>query len=168
MKRLLITTLCTAVTFLSGPANATVWSFDITGNGSASFVIDSSKNKPWSVNNTGITYANVAGIYNGTSTSRYVQFFNDTGYGGFNTGFVGQGKGTMLYTGSTADPVFTIGTFSLLPFAFGASGGYTVTIKEMITAAVPEPATWTMMLVGFGMVSGAARYRRRKSTTVYA
>ncbi len=28
-------------------------------------------------------------------------------------------------------------------------------------AAVPEPATWAMMLVGFGMVAGATRYRRR-------
>lgn len=36
------------------------------------------------------------------------------------------------------------------------------------TAAVPEPATWAMMLVGFGMVAGAARYRRRSTTATYA
>lgn len=30
-------------------------------------------------------------------------------------------------------------------------------------AAVPEPATWAMMLTGLGMVAGAARYRRRKT-----
>jgi hypothetical protein len=156
------------VILLSEPADATVWSFDITGNGNASFVIDSSKTNPWSVNNTGITYANVAGIYNGTSTSRYVQFFNDTGYGGFNIGFIGQGKGTMFYTGSNANPVFTVGTFTLLPFAFGTSGGYTVTIKEVIAAAVPEPATWAMMLVGFGMIGGAARYRRRAVKVSFA
>ncbi|KQU61756.1 hypothetical protein ASG67_00775 [Sphingomonas sp. Leaf339] len=35
-------------------------------------------------------------------------------------------------------------------------------------SAVPEPATWAMMLVGFGMVAGAARYRRRKTTAVFA
>ena len=34
--------------------------------------------------------------------------------------------------------------------------------------AVPEPATWAMMLVGFGMVAGASRYRRRSSKTVFA
>jgi len=28
---------------------------------------------------------------------------------------------------------------------------------------VPEPATWAMMLVGFGMIGGAARYRRRST-----
>ncbi len=36
------------------------------------------------------------------------------------------------------------------------------------TAAVPEPATWAMMLVGFGMVAGAARYRRRGTRAVFA
>lgn len=35
-------------------------------------------------------------------------------------------------------------------------------------AAVPEPATWSMMLVGFGIMGAAVRYRRRSSKTVYA
>lgn len=35
-------------------------------------------------------------------------------------------------------------------------------------AAVPEPATWAMMLVGFGMMGASMRYRRRSTTTVYA
>jgi hypothetical protein len=33
---------------------------------------------------------------------------------------------------------------------------------------VTEPATWAMMLIGFGMVAGASRYRRRSTATVYA
>jgi hypothetical protein len=36
------------------------------------------------------------------------------------------------------------------------------------TAVVPEPATWAMMLVGFGMVGAATRYRRRATKVVYA
>lgn len=36
------------------------------------------------------------------------------------------------------------------------------------TGAVPEPATWAMMLVGFGMVAGAARYRRRSTAAAIA
>ena len=36
------------------------------------------------------------------------------------------------------------------------------------TSAVPEPATWAMMLLGLGMVGGAVRYRRRTTTTTYA
>ncbi len=54
------------------------------------------------------------------------------------------------------------------------SGAYTLTIAGpgAITLAgvpaVPEPATWAMMLVGFGMIGATTRYRRRNTTTVYA
>lgn len=37
-----------------------------------------------------------------------------------------------------------------------------------VTAAVPEPTTWAMMLVGFGMIGATARYRRRATRVVYA
>ncbi len=36
------------------------------------------------------------------------------------------------------------------------------------TQAVPEPATWTMMIVGFGMAGGALRRRRAKVRVTYA
>jgi hypothetical protein len=35
-------------------------------------------------------------------------------------------------------------------------------------SAVPEPATWAMMLVGFGFIGATARYRQRKTAAVYA
>ncbi|MBD8549002.1 FxDxF family PEP-CTERM protein [Sphingomonas sp. CFBP 8760] len=35
-------------------------------------------------------------------------------------------------------------------------------------AAVPEAATWAMMLVGFGMIGAATRYRRRATNVRYA
>ena len=35
-----------------------------------------------------------------------------------------------------------------------------------IAAAVPEPATWAMMLLGFGFIGGAMRSRRRQKVTV--
>ncbi|MBB4619916.1 PEPxxWA-CTERM sorting domain-containing protein [Sphingomonas abaci] len=35
-------------------------------------------------------------------------------------------------------------------------------------AAVPEPATWAMMLLGFGMVAVASRYRRRSSKVSFS
>lgn len=37
-----------------------------------------------------------------------------------------------------------------------------------IAAAVPEPATWAMMLLGFGMIAGVARYRRRSAKVSFA
>lgn len=35
-------------------------------------------------------------------------------------------------------------------------------------SAVPEPATWGMMIMGFGIVGGAMRRRRQKVTVTYA
>ncbi|MBB4617087.1 PEPxxWA-CTERM sorting domain-containing protein [Sphingomonas abaci] len=35
-------------------------------------------------------------------------------------------------------------------------------------AAVPEPATWALMLVGFAMVGATARYRRRSAKATFA
>lgn len=39
-------------------------------------------------------------------------------------------------------------------------------VANFSVAAVPEPATWAMMLVGFAMVGAAVRYRRRNTATV--
>lgn len=37
-----------------------------------------------------------------------------------------------------------------------------------VISAVPEPATWAMMLGGFGFVGGAMRYRRRQAKALHA
>lgn len=167
MKQFISKALCAVSILYSGSAYATVLNFDITGNGTARFTLDTSIVKPMFVNNTGITYTNVSGTYNGVTASRSVQFFNSTNYGGFNVGFVGQGTGPVLYTGSTADPVFNLGTFQLQPFGFGVKGGYTVTIAA-VAAAVPEPATWAMMILGFGLVGYAVRRRAVRYVGVVA
>ncbi len=42
--------------------------------------------------------------------------------------------------------------------------GYSVIARQIeASSAVPEPATWAMMLLGFGLVGGAVRYRRRST-----
>lgn len=41
-------------------------------------------------------------------------------------------------------------------------------LLEIDGTAVPEPATWAMMIGGFGMVGGAMRYRRRKTQIAFA
>ena len=50
-------------------------------------------------------------------------------------------------------------------FANGPQGNFNF---EVAAAAVPEPGTWAMMLVGFGMIGGTVRYRRRKTTLAIA
>ncbi|GGB25027.1 hypothetical protein GCM10011380_13260 [Sphingomonas metalli] len=38
---------------------------------------------------------------------------------------------------------------------------------DNVVFAVPEPSTWALMFLGFGMVAGASRYRRRSQAVVY-
>ena len=58
---------------------------------------------------------------------------------------------------SLADGVLTL-DFRDTAFAQGSTA--VVSLETM--AAVPEPATWLMMILGFGFVGGAMRAKRRK------
>ena len=53
---------------------------------------------------------------------------------------------------------------------FGIIDGSTVQglTYQPVGGAVPEPASWMLMLVGFGLVGGAVRYRRRPASMTYA
>ncbi|KQS04035.1 hypothetical protein ASG11_07050 [Sphingomonas sp. Leaf357] len=92
--------------------------------------------------------------------------------------------GTASYSGS-ADLValglsFAVGADGLLrleyfdsfvdgelPDSIWNNGTVTFTYSPA-ASAVPEPATWAMMIGGFGMVGGALRSRRRKTTVSFA
>ncbi|WP_159065871.1 PEPxxWA-CTERM sorting domain-containing protein, partial [Acinetobacter baumannii] len=39
---------------------------------------------------------------------------------------------------------------------------------DNVVFAVPEASTWALMLVGFGMVGAATRYRRRKTNVAFS
>ncbi len=49
---------------------------------------------------------------------------------------------------------------------FNDSGNAFIAAEQI--GAVPEPATWAMMLAGFGMIAGGLRHRRRKATVSYS
>ena len=84
----------------------------------------------------------------------------------FGSNIAGSYSGLALLTGtkesSTALPNF--GAFKYYDFAStSASGGKNYLLGSVtLTPAVPEPATWAMMLVGFGGLGVAIRYRRRR------
>jgi hypothetical protein len=97
----------------------------------------------------------------GGSANNWTQIFTASQAGFFNNIALGASNFsglTYLVTGNTLR-VDWIGTESRGTYAANFSFG---------AAAVPEPATWAMMLVGFGMMGAAMRYRRRSTTTVYA
>ena len=62
--------------------------------------------------------------------------------------FVALGSGTLL-------------SFNVDPFTTNVDG-----VLDNVTAAVPEPATWAMMIAGFGLAGAALR--RRRVSVVYA
>lgn len=72
---------------------------------------------------------------------------------GVNTAFVQAGN-TLYNINLSTGALSTIGTTDRVLFG--------------LSAAVPEPATWAMMIIGFGAVGAAARSSRRKRNTVTA
>lgn len=61
-----------------------------------------------------------------------------------------------------------------LQSSFGEFNGFVPTaihadfINRSLFGAVPEPATWAMMIIGFGMIGGAARRRRTRINVSFA
>ena len=77
--------------------------------------------------------------------------------------------GTYIGSGNYALGFFNLTAPGYTPAPFGGSfSNVSVTYTYLAGAgAVPEPATWAMMLAGFGMVAGATRYRRRKTVIAF-
>jgi hypothetical protein len=66
----------------------------------------------------------------------------------------------QLFTGPLASPTFLTGSFTLTDYNSGVEVG---TLE--ISAAVPEPSTWAMMLLGFAGI-GYLTLRRRNQVAV--
>ncbi|HMI19795.1 MAG TPA: PEPxxWA-CTERM sorting domain-containing protein [Sphingomonas sp.] len=109
-----------------------------------------------------------------------VWFFTQAEGGGIEVDTAGDGddillstNGPTLYSGSELHPTFTTGSFTLTDW-FDPDGptpavihSYTLTIGNAAAApppppppSVPEPASWALMLCGFGAIGGVMRARR--------
>jgi hypothetical protein len=78
-------------------------------------------------------------------------------------GVVASTSGPQIFSGTTANPMFSPGVFALT--GLRPHSGGTLTISAA-TAAVPEPATWAMMIAGFGAVGYAMRRRQKVTARV--
>ncbi len=67
------------------------------------------------------------------------------------------------YTRYSVDSTNGIGGFRILPF--GSEGNVSIDDLSVSVAAVPEPSTWAMMILGFAGV-GFMAYRRRKGSAL--
>ncbi|GAO38688.1 hypothetical protein SCH01S_18_00200 [Sphingomonas changbaiensis NBRC 104936] len=93
----------------------------------------------------------------GGSTTRVSRGFNGTV---IETNFQGAGANGLIGTENSATYIFRTNAFAFKAGSFGVLDDSSL---QGITFAptVPEPATWAMMLAGFGMLGGAVRRKSR-------
>ena len=149
---------------VASPASAALLNFQLTGSQQASFQIDT-ETAPNFFNTSSlignqVRFDNVTGIFGGVSGLASISFgtnlIADLNINGTALGFTQlSGNGPDLFTGNPADPVFTLGSFNLSNPFFGQNDVLTISA----VAAVPEPSTWAMMILGFAGV-GFVAYRR--------
>jgi hypothetical protein len=167
-KFLLAATSCAAL-MSANPASAAALLFDFVGNNPAdnlSFMVDSNPT-PTNVFSTSFSVDTIFTTPTGTEAGE-VDFYDITDGGGFATflpisSSFADLAGPQLFTGSLASPTLAPGVFNLTFFATGDAAG-TLTISSA-TAAVPEPGTWLLMILGFGAI-GASLRSRQKSTNL--
>lgn len=117
---------------------------------------------------------------NNTSASAPVGFRanNGTDYFGLDTAYPFSTNGLLFAVDTTTptpggSPLLALysngdGTFGAQFTGFVNGVEYYNQSGSFSVAAVPEPATWAMMLVGFGIMGAAMRYRRRNTAVSFA
>lgn len=122
--------------------------------------------------------ANIGGPYTFTPDSQSITLYGTGSSGPINSYMWYRGVGAdgpLIQLATTAAPQFTDSTIaSGLPVGFVYSYGLrvadgsgtsdlvrTTATVVSVAGAVPEPATWALMLLGFGGIGVAMRRRRR-------
>lgn len=138
-------------------SNITDWTLDLN-DGISTFTLSGTANSQRLLIGSGLT-ASATGLFFDFSGNSVMLFQNPT---------IGSGKNFLCFTATFLCGGGTNGTsIAVLP----AGRGYSLQqgVQQVATfavAGVPEPATWAMMLAGFGMIGFAARRRQSVKTTV--
>ncbi len=145
----------------AAPAQATELNFDLAvSNGADSTWTLPSSPVPQHIYSDETDIAvSIAGTY---SSADLIGFRTSSNKGGLiflNFGF----GGDQIFSGTTDAPIFAPGIFDLTGTARQSSNQTAV----LTITAVPEAATWAMMLVGLGVVGAVAR-RRQNVRVAYA
>lgn len=165
----------------AGSADYT-FTFDLDTSRSPSFQVPNSVTRfsptPITFTRPGSTEPiTTANVFNGAGPS----FFTAFNQGGISLLRLPEGGerqvrffGPQLFTGPTTAPEFLTGSFRLTREPRNNPNvpdtrdfNYTVTISA-VAAAVPEPATWAMLVLGFGAIGFALRRREQGVRVRYA
>lgn len=149
-------------------ASAADVTFAVTGDYTASWTIPDGT-LPDESSNQGLAYYSIAGKFPGsTAGSAYLDFYSQSNGGGMmisdadSPAILATLYGLQLYDEPAAAPVWKTGTFKMV--GNNGTGSYTLTIAQ--ATAVPEAATWMLMIAGVGMIGGALRQRRARGVAV--
>jgi hypothetical protein len=176
---LLLAGAALALTFASSAASAKTWDFSFTGDNGVSGsgeLFTGASGSPFTVTGASGTITDTQGALSGspftinglsgyaaadnllyvppTQPSGYVDFggisFTTTAGVDFNLGGGGTGSPSAVLNDSVNDPIgYPVPTFG--------SNNITLSIS-----AVPEPASWAMMLLGVGVIGLGLRIARRR------
>ena len=146
---------------LAAPVAAKPLKFTISGNYNATFRLDSIPVPDFVQDDYLFAVVGVPGLPGTSAGLADLSFFNAGVIGGLlisdSGGFdyLFDANGVQLYTGPESAPTFRQGSFALT--GLSTPGDFLVSIS-----AVPEPASWGLLIAGFGLVGGTMRVRSRR------
>ena len=159
MRNILTFTAASAIALLaSSSAYASTVLFNITGPNAISFTTEQSP-LPSSFTSNHFTLGFYPVTINGITSNNNIDFDINGSIGVAGLDLYGF---TPYYSGGTQVPTFLAGSYSLLNFIESGAAPYKLTISQV--AAVPEPASWAMLIFGFGAAGVAIR--RTRATTL--
>ena len=167
--------LATAASGMAVPnaAQAGTLLFELTGSRNATFTIETDPVTPTSINTqtllggSQIFFNGISGTFNGVQTVGNVNFGSGSILAALNITAPGSGLpftqfgGPDVFTINNGVITFNTGTFNFSGIVTGSS---TLVVSE-VNAAVPEPATWAMLLFGFFGVGAAMRRKPTVGST---
>ena len=176
MKNAIMLVLATATAITAAtPASAAQYVFDFSGsgffggtlNGSGNLTTDGTSFVNPLNGYTAQTITGVTGTFNGSAITGLASVFGANNLYYLSGPFYvdGNGLGFSTAAGVSANLFVTNGTsYRVNTQGAGLLTGLVTANSAPVAAAVPEPATWAMMLIGFGAVGYGMRRRKRVPT----
>lgn len=159
VRKLILAVLVLLGATTHAQAGAAQLLYTLTGDTEVTFTV-ATQPIPDVVFPDGFLIRNVHVRVNGISQLRNVGFVRDLSSGGL---IVSESDlnlaGPQLFTGTFAAPTLLAGNFTLTGFD-NPSRTFALSVTA-VSAAVPEPESWLLMVVGFALAGMALRSRKR-------